>query len=152
LIALNLINVGGQGGINKDYSDGFNGPFTQQTGNIGGLGSGPDLSGNFTSQRFNLIGMADDSTGFTNGLNADQVGSIANPIGPRIGPLQMNGGPTPTHALLPGSPAIDHGNSFSVYMDQRGFRRPYNYLSIPNVPGGDGSDIGAFELQPILRR
>jgi hypothetical protein len=58
----------------------------------------------------------------------------------------MNGGPTPTHALLSGSPAIDQGNSFGVHTDQRGHHRPYNYTAIPNAPGGDGSDIGAFEM------
>lgn len=56
-----------------------------------------------------------------------------------LGPLQNNGGQTPTHALLPGSPAIDAGNcSFGlVTHDQRGVPRPQ----------GDGCDIGAFELQ-----
>jgi hypothetical protein len=105
-----------------------------------------DIAGNFTSRGFNLIGIADGSTGIVSGINADQAGSIALPIDPLIGPLQMNGGPTPTHALLPGSPAIDQGNSFGVHTDQRGHHRPYNYTAIPNAPGGDGSDIGAFEL------
>jgi hypothetical protein len=90
--------------------------------------------------------MADGSTGFVNGVKADRVGSIASPINPKLGLLQMNGGPTPTHALLPGSPAIDQGNCFGVHTDQRGWHRPFDYPSIPNAPGGDGSDIGAFEL------
>ena len=61
-----------------------------------------------------------------------------------LGPLQNNGGPTQTHALLSGSPAIDAGNpggcrdEFGALLttDQRGFNRP-----------GLGCDIGAFELQ-----
>ena len=48
---------------------------------------------------------------------------------PLLGPLHNNGGPTWTHALLPGSPAIDNGNSFGcldnnihlLTTDQRGF-------------------------------
>ena len=58
--------------------------------------------------------------GSTNAVNADLVGSIANPIDPLLGPLQMNGGATFTHALLLGSPAIDQGNSFGEPTDQRG--------------------------------
>lgn len=141
LIALNTTSAGGLGGTNGNY-------YGQQAtiGDAGSGGFGPDLAGDFTSQGFNLIGMADGSIGFVNGVNADQVGSIASPIDPFIGPLQMNGGPTPTHALLPGSPAVDQGNSFGIHTDQRGYYRPYDYPSIPNAPGGDGSDIGAFEL------
>ena len=48
-----------------------------------------------------------NSTGFTNGVNGDIVGTFAAPIDPRLGPLAKNGGPTRTHALLPDSPAID---------------------------------------------
>jgi len=44
---------------------------------------------------------------------------------PILGPLQDNGGPTFTHALLVGSPAIDAGdNSLAPATDQRGFSRP----------------------------
>jgi subtilisin family serine protease len=59
-----------------------------------------------------------------------------------IGPLQDNGGPTWTHALLPGSPALDAGNpASSLGRDQRGTSRSQD---------GDGyfgarADIGAFE-------
>ena len=41
-----------------------------------------------------------------------------------LGPLQDNGGSTETHALAPGSAAIDKGNSFGVTTDQRGQPRP----------------------------
>ena len=142
LIALNLINVGGAGGTNTPVQIGGE----QTVGDAGADGLGFDVAGDFTSQGYNLISAADGSTGFINGLNADQAGSIGSPIDPLIGPLQINGGPTPTHALLPGSPAIDQGNSFGVHTDQRGYHRPYNYTAIANAPGGDGSDIGAFEM------
>ena len=61
--------------------------------------------------------------------------STTNPL---LGPLQNNGGPTPTQALLPGSPAIDHGGSRATgcpATDQRGVSRPQ----------GPACDIGAFE-------
>src|SRR5436305_8144541 len=134
-----------------------------------------------------------------------------------LGSLQDNGGPTQTHALLAGSPALDagapifnttspagvsvgsatvtpadmsqllvvgdllnidsglasheqvvitaktaitftatftkaHAPGFTISLavlehDQRGQPRPFDIPSIPNAPGGDGSDIGAFELQ-----
>ena len=54
-----------------------------------------------------------------------------------LGPLQDNGGPTETHALLAGSPAIDAGSPGCPppATDQRGVLRPQ----------GAGCDIGAFE-------
>jgi len=61
-----------------------------------------------------------------------------------LGPLQDNGGPTWTHALLPGSPAIDQGSSTGLPFDQRGVNRPYDVLTVPNA--ADGSDIGAYEF------
>src|SRR4029450_7767982 len=64
---------------------------------------------------------------------------------PLLGPLQDNGGPTFTHALLPGSPAINAGDpSFTPPpdYDQRG----------PGYPRvvDDRIDIGAFEVQHTL--
>src|SRR5262249_32998590 len=53
---------------------------------------------------YNLIGAAASAGGLTNGVNGNIVG-----ITPRLGPLANNGGPTRTHALLAGSPAIDAG-------------------------------------------
>jgi Ca2+-binding RTX toxin-like protein len=100
-------------------------------------GISPDVSGNFDTSRssFNLIGIGTDSN-FTNGVNGNIVGTSDNPIDPLLGPLQDNGGPTFTHALLPGSPAIDAANpNFNVLIDQRGVTRPQ----------GNGFDIGAFE-------
>jgi CSLREA domain-containing protein len=66
---------------------------------------------------------------------------------PMLGPLADNGGPTKTHALLAGSPAIDQGTSFGASADQRGQTRPSDLLDIPNATDGDASDIGAFEAQ-----
>ena len=59
--------------------------------------------------------------------------------------LQDNGGPTKTIALIAGSPAIDAGNS-TLTTDQRGYKRPYDDPAVVNATGGNGSDIGAFEL------
>jgi hypothetical protein len=72
---------------------------------------------------------------------------------PILGPLANNGGPTFTHALLTGSPAFDKGKrdaipTLALTTDQRGQLRPFEFPSITNAPGGDGSDIGAFEANP----
>lgn len=73
-----------------------------------------------------------------------------------IGPLANNGGPTPTHATLVNSPAIDQGSAavvnratemLALTTDQRGLARPVDHGGLPNAAGGDGSDIGAFEFQ-----
>src|SRR6266478_989242 len=72
---------------------------------------------------------------------ADQINTE-----PMLGPLQNNGGPTLTHALLGGSPALDKGkNLSSSSTDQRGFPR-IAYLCSTNAVGCDGTDIGAVEL------
>jgi hypothetical protein len=69
---------------------------------------------------------------------------------PLLGSLQANGGPTATMAPAANSPAIDQGNAFGLTTDQRGVVRPIDFPTIPNsaAAGADGSDIGAFELQP----
>lgn len=64
--------------------------------------------------------------------------------------LADNGGPTQTHALIPGGDgdeAIDAGGtSCGVTTDQRGELRPVdNLLVLPN--GAGYCDIGAFEVQ-----
>jgi hypothetical protein len=146
LVALNSPGSGGLGGTNLPFP-GF--PPLSAVGVDGAPGSGPDLAGSFTSGGYNLVGVADGSDGFTGSLNGDRVGSTNSPINPLLGPLQDNGGSTLTHALLHGSPAIDQGNSFHIHTDQRGHHRPHKYPSIPDAPGGDGSDIGALELDAL---
>jgi hypothetical protein len=109
---------------------------------------GPDIRGNFTSFGYNLIGKKDGSTGFANGTNNDQVGTAASAINPRLAALANNGGTTQTMALLPGSPAIDKGSAVGgITTDQRGLSRTVDLSGYANAASGDGSDIGAFEVQ-----
>ena len=103
--------------------------------------AGPDCGGAIDSS-YNLIGKGTDCAG-PSAANHDKVGTAASPLDPKLGPLAGNGGPTPTLALLAGSPAIDAGNpsppgsgtGACEATDQRGARRP----------GGTTCDIGAFE-------
>jgi hypothetical protein len=90
--------------------------------------------GTVTSLGYNLA--SDNAFGLLTGPG-DQINTD-----PMSGPLQDNGGPTFTHALLPGSPAIDAGDPGFVpppFYDQRGpgFDRVFN----------GRIDIGSFELQ-----
>ena len=105
--------------------------------------NGPDLNGTFSSNGFNLIGNV--AGGSITPKQGDKFGITVTEL--KLGPLQDNGGPTPTHALLAGSVALDRGNSGGLALDQRGLVRPSNNPAIANAAGGDGSDIGAFELQ-----
>ena len=94
------------------------------------------MSGDFTSQGHNLIGDGGGSTGF--GVNFDIVGTSANPIDPKLGPLALNGGKTKTHALLAGSPAIDRGDNANLPpTDQRG-------AGFPRKKDGNGDGIAVW--------
>ena len=97
--------------------------------------TGPDVNGTATSTGNNLFGS-------TMGLTiAGGPNDLMN-VDPLLGPLAMNGGPTQTHALLAGSPALDAGsNTLALANDQRGTGFPRTF--------GSGTDIGAFEAQPL---
>lgn len=100
----------------------------------------PDCSGTLESRGYNLISAAAGCTieGITDG---NLIG-----VDPRLGTLRNNGGDTLTHALLPGSPAIEGGNPLPPgssedaceVTDQRGVPRPQWVRC----------DIGAFEFVP----
>jgi hypothetical protein len=95
--------------------------------------------GTLTSRGYNL---SSDST-----CNFNSAGDL-NDTDPNLGPLQNNGGPTRTMALLPGSPAIDTGNpdgctdshGHLLKTDQRGMPRP-------DKEDAAGCDRGAYERQ-----
>ena len=95
--------------------------------------SAGNCSGTMTSQGYNL------DSGSTCGFIS--TGDLSN-TSPMIGSLRDNGGPTMTHALLEGSPAIDAGDETgSPETDQRGFKRPQD----GNKDGSALCDMGAYE-------
>ena len=121
---------------------------------------GADISGYMTSGDYNLVQSTDGVT-LTGSHNVTGQS-------PNVGPLQNNGGPTKTHALLSGSPGINAGSNGLIppdYSDQDGDGNtgepvPYDQRgrgSDPSVPGflrvsGSAVDIGAFEVQsdPVI--
>jgi hypothetical protein len=121
-----------------------NGEFNSTSTHIGNTilksgASGENIvnsSGAVTSDGYNLS--SDNAGGFLTSTG-DQIN--ADPL---LGPLQDNGGPTFTHELLSGSPAIDAGDPNFTPLpdhDQRG-------TGFPRVFNGR-VDIGAFEVQTI---
>jgi hypothetical protein len=109
-------------------------------------GFGPDVHGNLISGGHNFIGNADGAN--TVWINGDGHGTTGHEINPLLGPLQDNGGPTPTMAPALNSLVVDQGTNFGINTDQRGSPRPFVYQKIYfNINTyGDGSDIGAVEL------
>jgi hypothetical protein len=126
------------GGIYNDASHGFPGFERLELGStiLKAGSSGENIfnnRGTVTSLGYNLS--TDHGGGFLTGPG-DQINT--NPL---LGPLRDNGGPTFTHALLPGSPAINAGGSnfTGASFDQRG---PGYHRVV------DGRiDIGSFEVQ-----
>jgi hypothetical protein len=98
------------------------------------------------TEGYNLIGDGTGSAGFTDGINGDQVGGAAGPINAELGPLQENGGPTQTMALLPGSPAVNAGDPNATDLPEFDQRGP----GFARVVAGR-TDIGSYEslFQPV---
>ncbi|HXJ73899.1 MAG TPA: choice-of-anchor Q domain-containing protein, partial [Candidatus Dormibacteraeota bacterium] len=114
IVAANLASV--------DFFDGEFGFIVSYGFNLVGSTSG-----------FNLVG---STSGFFVPGTADQFDVTAAAL--KLGPLQDNGGPTFTHALLCGSLAINAGNNANAPLtDQRGFAR---------IVSGT-IDIGAYEAR-----
>jgi len=113
-------------------------------GNTASLGA-PDIAGSVNSEGYNLIQSTSGAT-INETLNA---GTNITGQSPQLNLLADNGGSTQTHSLQCTSPAIDKGKAFGLTTDQRGGTRPFDLADgvYPNAPGGDGSDIGAYETQ-----
>ena len=136
--------IAGGGTITNSTISGNNGggisvSGTLQIGNtiLKAGASGANISnngGSITSHGYNVC--SDNGGGYLNGPG-DQLNTD-----PLLGPLQNNGGPTFTHELLEGSPAIDAGDpNFTPppYYDQRG----PDFLRVRN----GRIDVGSFEVQ-----
>jgi predicted outer membrane repeat protein len=99
-----------------------------------------------TTASYSLIGNPSDD-GTVGSTATDLIGTSTSPLNPLLGPLAAHGGPTQTMLPLTGSPLIDAGKASSgVTTDQRGDARTVK-LGLPEPSGGDGTDIGAAELQ-----
>ncbi len=149
----NSANVGGGIGI---FADDAGESLTIRNSIIAGntAATNPDFTapanpGTNLSVQNSLIGnntgtaLTEDQDGDANGNFIG--GSAANVINPQLGPLQNNGGPTFTHALLTGSLAINSGSNAlaaGLTTDQRG--APIARIFNTTV------DMGAYELFTIV--
>jgi CSLREA domain-containing protein len=135
-------NTGGGGGISggsgpvtivnstlaNNGTFNITGDATLQNSILATPSSGDDCSGTIAATN-SLIDDTNDCTITGTGNVTDQPA--------KLGPLQNNGGPTPTMALLPGSPARNAGDQGTCLLrDQRGVRRTQ----------GSSCDIGAYEV------
>jgi len=137
----NNTSSGGGGGVRIEANAEATFSNTIVAGNNSTGTSEEDVSGIIISNGINLIGNTFGSSGWI-------AGDLLN-VTPMLGTLADNGGLTMTHALLPGSPAINAGNNsvaidpqtqMLLTTDQRGFLRFF----------GGTVDIGAYEVQPEI--
>ena len=139
---------GGHGGDVRTAGDiGPSGPVTVTgtilAGNTGGYDVGLYNTGAVAlTETGSIVGTVDPAVTVTDG-GRNQNGLTAAAL--LLGPLADNGGPTFTHALLAGSPAIDAGPSTVPTFDGNGHdQRGVGYARV--VAGT--VDVGAFEVQP----
>jgi hypothetical protein len=123
------------------------------TANASGEGGGISMSDGNLSLRNSIVAGNSNLTGTVNncalepGVSSTASGAnlssddtcgdgVTTVADARLDPLSSNGGPTPTHALLVDSPAIDAGALCTETTDQRYVARPQ----------GTSCDLGAFEF------
>ncbi|MGY6630532.1 MAG: choice-of-anchor Q domain-containing protein [Wenzhouxiangella sp.] len=134
--------------------------FTSLVDNQGGRGSALHISNAINAGEVEMVnsliaGGNSEARCFGNlgqlivdGVNLaddDSCPGVEEVAGIGIGPLADNGGPSFTHALLPGSPALDRIDDCSEWdleFDQRGQPRPGR--------GSPQCDVGAYEKQRSL--
>ena len=133
------VNIGsGVASFSSGQTDVHNTLISKNANNADVSGTNPSF--NFVSYGYNLIGGGSASSAFNE--EGDQIST-----NPGLGPLRNNGGPTNTHALLRGSPALNAAPKPStacglgITVDQRGVKRPQ----------GNKCDIGAYEKK-VRRR
>lgn len=144
-VAYNRAGVSGGGVLNDSSTVNAKNSIIARNG-AGNPSVLSDLEGTLESQGYNLIGSTNGTV-----IHGTTTGNLLD-IDPMLGPLGTYGtanGLPKTHALRFNSPATDAGSPAVPVLstDQRGKPRPFDFPSIPNASGGDGSDIGSFERQ-----
>jgi len=137
-ITLNVSNSDNRsGGPNQTPGGGSGGGIYAQHSSVG-------INHSIIAGNLDNSGIAPDVFGVVN-TSFSLIGYGAH----ALGPLADNGGPTLTHALLPGSPAIDAGDP-SLVAGHNGVPE-YDQRGAPSTRVYDGRiDIGAVEAQPVF--
>jgi len=134
-------------GNTSQYGGGiYNGATLTINNTIVAGNTGEDIYGPVqATSNNNLIGNGTGITNLSQISSSNLIGTIADHINPLLGPLQNNGGPTETMALLPGSPAINAG-SVGLAVDTNGNLLSYDQRGAGYPRIFDGTvDIGAYE-------
>jgi hypothetical protein len=142
-----IVNGGSLTITNTTVSDNQSDPGSGSIHNLGSL----EIGNTILKAGMSGTSIVNSGTAVSLGhnLSSDNGGGFLTAVGdqlntdPLLGPLQNNGGPTFTHELLSGSPAINTGTPDSTpppAYDQRG-------PGYPRVINGQ-IDIGSFEVQP----
>ncbi len=104
-----------------------------------GCGNDQDYSGAIHSFGYNLV---------QGSYNCSLTDNDLTGIDPKLGPLQDNGGATPTRALLPGSLAINAGSPTGC-TDSQGQLLTSDQRGAPRIRR---CDIGAYQVTPLLSK
>jgi CSLREA domain-containing protein len=119
--------------------------ITRNTAQTGGTSTPRDVyGGSIVSVGYNFVSVIDGSQGST-WQSTDNTGTASTPLDAKLGDFHSFG-MLEVYRLSFSSAAIDAGNS-SLATDQRGEARPADQPSIENAAGGNGSDIGAYEMR-----
>ncbi|MCI0331692.1 MAG: right-handed parallel beta-helix repeat-containing protein [Planctomycetes bacterium] len=145
-------NGDGRGGGLSPSSSSADLNHTIVAGNTRAAGTSDDADGStLSSVLFSLIGNGTGVLITSTDAGSNRIGTSSAPIDPLLGPLADNGGPTMTHALLAGSPAMDAGQPGIFFnpaeFDQRG--APFTRVLDGDGIGGLRIDIGAFESPTV---
>lgn len=129
-VAFNVADADGTGsgdggGVASQDGGGIYLRNTILAGNVDGGGEAPDCAVELWSDTHNLV-QSMQGCSFVGSLWGDLLN-----VDPMLGPLAANGGPTETHALLPGSPAIEAGH--------------------PNIPGTGGDSCSPVDQRGVPR-
>lgn len=146
-------DTAGRGGAMQMFGGVYRLRNTIVAGNFQGSGTSTPDDITFSidaANSFNNVMGNGGSGGVTHGVNGNQI--VVNAL---LGSLANNGGPTETHALLTGSPAIEAGdNTYSAAVglttDQRGTAYP-RVADSADVDTTATVDVGAFELHPSVQ-
>jgi CSLREA domain-containing protein len=141
--------TGDGGGLSQRFDPVISLMDTIVAGNLDAGGQAPDCFGSLSSAGYNIVGINTSCIPEPGGPG-DLLGTATAPIDALVSPLASNGGSTETHALLPGSPAIDGGAppdpsgpcGAGPRFDQRG---------VPRSLAGR-CDVGAYELVRCFAR
>lgn len=155
-ITNNRTTSGIGGGIRGSSSNTIALLNTLVVGNFTGAGTAADdvnwTFGSNKSTSYSVIGA--NSNGAFNSYNQSQEGTPGTPVVVNLGSLANNGGVTQTHRLLTSVPELakDKGSAPvpALLEDQRSANRVVDDALVANAAGGDGSDIGAYEMDNFV--